>query len=72
MSTDFQNPRASARGAVNAPKSCPTGKVPLDAQRAQHLARRSSARNERAMTHYRCAECGARHLGSPSRPYRLR
>ena len=55
---------------MTAPPPCPTGKVPLDAKRAQQLARRSSARNERAMTNYRCAECGAWHLGTPSRPYR--
>ena len=55
---------------MTAPKPCPTGKVPLDAPRAQQLARRSSARHDRAITAYRCAECGAWHLGTTSRPYR--
>lgn len=48
-------------------QQCPTGKVPLDAQRAQQLARRSSAKYDCAMTAYRCPDCGAWHLGSSSK-----
>ena len=55
---------------MTAPKPCPTGKVPLDAPRAQQLARRSSAAYTRPMTAYKCPECGAWHLGGTSRPYR--
>lgn len=52
---------------MTAPKPCPTGKVPLDAPRAQQLARRSSAAYTRPMTAYKCPECGAWHLGQPGR-----
>mgnify|MGYP006867375168 FL=1 len=49
------------------PLECSTGKKPLDYQRAQSLARRSSARHDHAMTAYRCSECGAWHLGQPAK-----
>lgn len=49
------------------PLECSTGKVPLDYQRAQSLARRSSARHDHAMTAYKCQHCGAWHLGQPAK-----
>jgi len=53
---------------MSKPQQCPTGKVPLlEYQLAQYRARRSSARHERAITAYRCAECGAWHLGGSSK-----
>lgn len=48
---------------MTAPPPCPSGKVPLDAQRAQQLARRSSARNERAMTHFLSGKAAPSLLG---------
>ena len=59
MSTDFQNPRASARGAVN----CPTGKQPFSQAQAADKARRASRRYSTGFAAYHCPECGAWHFG---------
>lgn len=49
------------------PRECSTGKAPLDYERAQQLARRSSAKHSHPMTAYKCAACGAWHLGQPAK-----
>jgi len=52
--------------------SCPTGKQPLDYERAQKLARKSSASHSHPMTAYKCTACGWWHLGQPAKkPKRL-
>lgn len=49
------------------PRECSTGKKPLDYERAQQLARRSSAKHSHPMTSYKCAACGSWHLGQPQK-----
>ena len=52
--------------------SCPTGKKPLDYERAQKLASKSSASHSHPMTAYKCYACGWWHLGQPfQKPKRL-
>ena len=52
--------------------SCPTGKQPLDYERSQKLARKSSASHSHPMTAYKCTACGWWHLGQPAKkPKRL-
>ena len=47
--------------------SCTTGKKPLDYERAQKLARKSSASHSHPMTAYKCTACGWWHLGQPAK-----
>lgn len=52
--------------------SCTTGKKPLDYERAQKLASKSSASHTHPMTAYKCYACGWWHLGQPfQKPKRL-
>lgn len=44
--------------------ACATGKVQHDYTQAQRLAQRASRSHEQPMQAYRCAQCGAWHVGS--------
>lgn len=64
---------AMAASETPDPQSSCFGKCCLTADRAHKIARRISKRVKSKMDAYRCAHCGAWHVGAhPRRPFRKR
>ena len=55
---------------VDPDMTCPTGKIALTYKVAVKAARQSRNHYTRAMTAYKCTECGQWHTGAPNGPKR--